>query len=64
VLHVGSAFAGNDLFDSGAVTSLTAFVGGLPTDGRTLYVRLYSLINGSWQSNDYTMTAAGGSGPR
>jgi serine protease len=37
-------------------TSYTAT--GLPTDGRTLYVRLWSLINGVWQYSDYTYTAA------
>jgi hypothetical protein len=29
----------------------------LPTDGRTLYVRLWSLVSGAWQFNDYTYTA-------
>jgi len=57
-LHVGNSFSANDLFDSGAVANLAATVSGLPTDGRTLYVRLHSLINGSWQWNDYTVTAA------
>ena len=63
-LHVGSSFAGNDLFDSGAITNVAWTVINLPTDGRTLYVRLHSLINGSWQWIDYTITAAGVSGPR
>ena len=39
----------------GASTSYTAT--GLPTDGRTLYVRLWSLVSGIWQFNDYTYTA-------
>ena len=38
-------------------TSLSATVAGLPTNGGTLYVRLSSLISGTWQSNDYTYTA-------
>ena len=38
-------------------TSLSATVAGLPTNGSTLYVRLYSLIGGTWLSNDYTYTA-------
>jgi hypothetical protein len=29
----------------------------LPTNGETLYARLYSLINGAWQYHDYTYTA-------
>ncbi|MBM3890656.1 MAG: hypothetical protein FJ388_16200 [Verrucomicrobia bacterium] len=31
----------------------------LPTDGRTLYVRLWSWVNGGWQCNDYQYTASG-----
>ena len=38
-------------------TSLT--VSGLPTDGRTLYVRLHSAIGGAWQFRDFTFKAAG-----
>jgi hypothetical protein len=33
-------------------------VTGLPTDGETINVRLGSKINGTWQSADYTYTAA------
>jgi hypothetical protein len=33
----------------------------LPTTGGTIYVRLWSLIAGVWQANDYTYTAANGS---
>jgi hypothetical protein len=32
-------------------------VSGLPTNGQTLYVRLHTYI-GTWQFNDYTLTAA------
>jgi hypothetical protein len=38
-------------------TSLSATVTGLPADGSTLYVRLGSLINATWQYHDYTYTA-------
>jgi hypothetical protein len=54
-LWVGSAAATYDLYAvpvSGLSQALT-----LPTDGRTLYVRLWSLINGAWQYNDYSYTA-------
>jgi hypothetical protein len=43
---------------STAGTSLATTVTTLPTDGRPLFVRLQSLINGAWQFNDYTLTAA------
>ena len=39
------------------MSSTTANVTGLPTDGSTVHVTLWSLINGSWQSNAYTYTA-------
>ena len=35
-------------------------VTGLPNDGRTIYVQLLSFINGGWQANTYTLTAASG----
>jgi hypothetical protein len=33
-------------------------VNGLPTDGETIYARLYSILNGATAYNDYTLTAA------
>src|SRR5262249_33286257 len=33
-------------------------VNGIPTTGGTIYVRLWTLLSGTWQSNDYTYTAA------
>jgi hypothetical protein len=41
--------------------NLAVDVGGLPNDGRTIYVRVYSLIAGVWQFNSYTLTSASGS---
>ncbi len=32
---------------------------GLPTNGATVFARLYQLIDGKWQSTDYTYTEAG-----
>jgi len=54
-LWMGSSAGTWDLyaaFESGRSRTLT-----LPTDGRTLYVRLFSYVNGAWQSNAYTYTA-------
>ena len=36
---------------------LTTTVTGLPTDGSTVYVTLYSLVGGNWIANSYTYTA-------
>ena len=59
-LYVGSNFGASDLLNSGSlgagVTSVD--VNGLPTDGRTLYVRLRYLSNAVWSSIDYVYTAA------
>jgi hypothetical protein len=38
-------------------------ISGIPTTGGTLYVRLYSLIAGAWQYNDYTYTEASPAAP-
>ena len=46
-----------NLFNSTPITATQVSVSGLPTNGETLYARLYSLINGAWQYNDYTYTA-------
>jgi hypothetical protein len=56
-LWVGSSVGANDLASQDRGTNLSAVVAGLPADGRTLFVRLWSLM-GTWQSNDYTYTAA------
>ena len=57
-LDAGSAPGGNNYFQSGNLGNvLTVNVTGLPTDGSTVYVTLYSLIGGQWVSNAYTYTA-------
>src|SRR5579871_354659 len=63
-LYVGSVQGGNDLYGQNQNLGLTATVSNLPTDGRTLYVRLWSLVNGAatdisigWHFNDYQYLA-------
>jgi hypothetical protein len=59
-LHVGTTVGGANLYNASTGTTQSATVNGLPTDGRTIYVRLWSLLaNNSWQFNDYTYTATG-----
>ncbi len=59
-VYVGSSFGRNQYFNGGpqgAASSVT--VTGLPTDGSTVYVRLWWRKAGqSWQFVDYTYTAA------
>ena len=57
-LYVGTTVGGNDLYGLSEGINLSVTVSGLPTDGRTLYVRLWSMLGGVWQFNDYTYTAA------
>jgi hypothetical protein len=55
-LHVGTTGAGSSNIFGSNVTGQTKTVTGIPTTGGTLYVRLYSFINGAWQTIDYTYT--------
>jgi glucose/arabinose dehydrogenase len=57
-LDVGTAPAGTQVFSSGPVASLSATVTGVPTNGGTVYVRLWSSIGGNWEYDDYTYHAA------
>ena len=56
-LSVGNSVGDHTWWNQDEGTSHSQTVTGLPTDGRTLYVRLYSKINGIFQYHDYTYTA-------
>jgi len=58
-LYVGNTPQSNDVASVGAGATLSATVSGLPRDGRTLYVRLWSQINGTWEATDYSYVAPG-----
>jgi hypothetical protein len=56
-LDIGSSVGQGDLW-GGALTATSRLVSGLPCDGRTIYVQLYTHRNGAWQSPQrYTYTA-------
>ncbi len=58
-LRVGTAVNGRDIYDQNQGAALSRSVSGLPTDGRTLYVRLFSHADdGDWYVHDYTYQAA------
>ena len=62
-LDIGNVPGGNQYYQSGNLgTVLTVTVNGLPTDGSTVYVTLYSFVGGQWLANAYTYTAFSGSG--
>jgi uncharacterized repeat protein (TIGR01451 family) len=60
-LYVGSTSGGNDIISVSTAANLSQIVTGLPTDGRTIYVRLWSYLS-NWLYNDYTYTAYHGVG--
>jgi hypothetical protein len=57
-LSVGTALGGTTLFDLNVGTLRSQTVTGLPTNGSTIYVRLWSLIGTAWRFADYTFTAS------
>jgi len=57
LLYVGTT-AGNDNIDLVKTTATSATVTNLPTNGKPLYVKLYSYVSGAWVANSYTYTAA------
>ena len=57
-IDVGSTAGAHDIYSSGNLGNvLTTTVNGLPTDGVTIYVTLYSLIGTTWSGSAYTYTA-------
>jgi len=57
-LDIGNSAGGNNYYSSGNLGNVTTTtVSGLPTNGSTIYVTLYTLISGSWVGNAYTYTA-------
>jgi len=57
-IDAGSTPGGNNYFHSGNLGNVTSkTVTGLPTNGSTVYVTLFSLVGGQWLYNQYTYTA-------
>jgi hypothetical protein len=55
---IGSTGVGSrNIYDSGSTTANSIAISGLPTNGKPLYVRLYTTFNGSSQYSDSTCTA-------
>ena len=55
-ISIGSTEGGEDLFSDGQGKCLSQTITGLLEDGRSLYVRLWSIKNGERLYNDYTYT--------
>jgi serine protease len=56
-LIVGSSMNSADIYASSQLHALSQTVNNIPTDGRTVYVKLYSQVSGTWVSNNYTYKA-------
>jgi hypothetical protein len=58
-LWLGNAGVGsNNLWGSGSTTAKSVTFGGLPTNGETIYARLFTTLNGVSVHSDFTYTAA------
>ena len=58
-VYIGSTLGAHDLHDSGDLgSSLSTTVSNLPTDGRTLFFRLWFYVDGNWEYADFQYTAA------
>jgi hypothetical protein len=57
-IDIGSVAGGNNYYSSGNLgTAQTVTVNGLPIDGSTIYVTLYSQVADAWMPNAYIYTA-------
>jgi len=58
-IWAGSTLGGFDYGSPGMLSSATttATITGLPANGSTVYIRLWSLFGSTWSSRDYTYTA-------
>lgn len=62
-LMVGEWAGGNTLFERSMGTQRSVTVPNLPVDGRMIYVRLWSLLDGQWESRDFQYRTAGAQTP-
>lgn len=56
LLYVGTTVRAHDVYYMAPSTATTATATNVPTTGGTLYVTLFSYVNGAWQSQAYTYT--------
>jgi hypothetical protein len=63
-LDVGTVSGQGNIFGQNVGLATNQTVSGVPASGGTIYVRLWTLLNGAWQYNDYTYSAAASSGTK
>jgi hypothetical protein len=59
-LDVGTVEGQGNIFAANLDTYTSWTVGGIPTNGQVIYVRLWSLLNGVWQFYDFRYNPNGG----
>ena len=57
-LYVGASAGANNLYGGSQALNRSATVANLPTNGSTIYLRLWTRFSSGWQYNDYTYRAA------
>jgi hypothetical protein len=60
---VGTTAGGSDIYGGYQGAGLSRAVTGIPTDGRTIFVRLSSWVGSGWSTANYTYTASGSGAP-
>jgi hypothetical protein len=58
LVYIGTTLRGDNLDQVRAGSSTSATVSNLPTNGKTIYVSLFSLVGKTWEEEAYTYTAA------
>ncbi len=61
-LHLGNTFGGSNLFQSGGLSTNWVDVSGLPTDGSTIFARLWYVADGKWSYRDFEFVSDGSGG--
>ncbi len=56
--YLGTSAGANNLVGRSVGTGQSLTLSGIPTDGRTLYVRIWTRTASGWHFNDYTLHAA------
>ena len=57
-LYAGSSQGANNYYGASQGTSLSRSLSGLPTNGSSVYIRLWTRFSTGWQYTDYSYTAA------
>ncbi|MCK4907649.1 MAG: hypothetical protein KAS64_08865, partial [Spirochaetes bacterium] len=54
IISIGTSVGATNIYDQSTDVDTIAFITSIPKNGQTIYVRLWSKIDGAWEYNDYT----------